>query len=57
MRGRCSDAMPCPVSRTSMRAQAPSLQVRTRQVPPAVHGVARIEEQVQENLLSFPALP
>ena len=45
--------MPCPVSATSIRAHAPSRPGPDFERAAAVHGVARVQEQVQEHLLQL----
>jgi hypothetical protein len=52
MRWMCSGEMPWPVSETSTRAPDSSAQVRTQHAA-AIHGVARVQEQVQEDLLQL----
>ena len=45
--------MPAPVSATSTTACPPSTRVAIVSQPPLRHGVARVEEQVQEDLLQL----
>ena len=49
----CSRVMPLPVSTTSTSTLPLCAAVRTSSIPPDGHGVARIQKQIQEDLLQF----
>jgi len=53
MRARCSAGMPTPVSATSMTASCPSMRVTTESHPPLGIAVARVEEEIEEDLLNL----